>query len=383
MDIQRWRSHPAVQRAIADLSNYQAILETVIAIQQVPAPTFEEAQRSYWVAEYLRNLGICEVEQDEIGNVYARHPGRSTAPGLLVSAHLDTVFPRDTDLSVRHLGERVYGPGIGDNSTGVAALLHLAQCYTHYHIPNQRDIWFVANVAEEGMGDLRGMRTVIDRLRHTISHAIVIEGCNFGTLHHQAIGVRRYRIDARAPGGHAWGNFGNPSAIHSLVRLATRISDINVPRTPRTTFNIGTIEGGTSVNTIAQHASMLLDMRSTSAPTLQELVAHVERLIQIADSEHPQVHIKATQVGDRPSGAIAREHPLVQAAVSAYQSVGATTTFYQSSTDANIPLSMGIPAVCVGITDGGNAHRTDEYILPANLGRGIHALLLLSMAASN
>ncbi|WP_129631969.1 M20/M25/M40 family metallo-hydrolase [Candidatus Oscillochloris fontis] len=383
MDIHRWRSHPAVQRAIADLIHYQPILETVIAIQQVPAPTFAEQRRGQLVAERLRSLGLHDVVQDDMGNVYARRPGATHQLGLLVSAHLDTVFPQDTDLSIRYVGNRVYGPGIGDNSTGVAALLHLAQLYTQHDLPNQRDIWFVANIAEEGLGDLRGMRAVIEQLRHTISSVIVLEGCDFGTLHHYAIGVRRYRIEATAPGGHAWGNFGNPSAIHTLVRLATRITELSVPRHPRTTFNIGTIEGGTSVNTIAQHANMLLDMRSVSAPALGELLCHVDRLIHAANNEHPQVHVKAISVGDRPSGAISRDHPLVQAAVSAYQSAGATINFQQSSTDANIPLSLGIPAVCVGITDGGNAHRTDEYIVPENLGRGIQALLLLSLAACN
>jgi len=330
----------------------------------------------------MQALGLHDVEIDELGNVYGRRPGIVERPALLISAHLDTVFPADTDLSIRYEGERVYGPGIGDNSVGVAGLLRLAEIYQRCDLPMQGDIWFVANVGEEGLGDLRGMRAVVERLRTRIGGVIVIEGCDFGSLHHQAIGVRRFRIEARGPGGHSWGNFGTPSAIHVLVRLAARLTELQVPVSPRTTFNIGMISGGTSVNTIAHYASMLLDLRSVSSAVLSDLVSEVYRLVEEATLDQPEVHLQIVKVGDRPSGAIPREHPLVQAAVAAYQMVGAQISFQQSSTDANIPLSLGIPAICVGLTDGGNAHRTDEYILPTNLGRGMQALLLLSLAAN-
>ncbi len=382
MDIQRWRDAPTVRRALADLADYRPILETAIAVQQVPAPTFDEGERSALVLDRLRALGLSDVTSDEIGNVYGRRPGHAVRPGLLIAAHLDTVFPRETDLRLRYEGDRVYGPGLGDNSTGVAGLIHLAQAMQRHDLPNGGDIWFVANVGEEGLGDLCGIRAAVKRLQPRISSVIALEGCDFGTLHHQAIGVRRYRIEAVAPGGHSWGNYGTPSAIHTLVRLAARITELHVPRTPRTSFNIGVITGGTSVNTIAEHASMLLDMRSVSATALANLVAQVDRLVAVAAAEHPDVQLHVQTVGDRPSGAIERDHPLVQAAVAAYHSVGASVSFQQSSTDANIPLSMGIPAVCVGLTDGGNAHRHDEYIQPANLGRGMQALLLLALAAA-
>ncbi|NCC32412.1 MAG: M20/M25/M40 family metallo-hydrolase, partial [Chloroflexia bacterium] len=178
-------------------------------------------------------------------------------------------------------------------------------------------------------------------------------------------------------------NFGVPSAIHALVRLAAQIALLSVPRTPRTTFNIGVIEGGTSVNTIAEHASMLLDMRSVDARALQHLIAQVDRLVATAAAETETIQFKTTVVGDRPSGSIQREHPLVQMAVSAYHAVGATVSYQHSSTDANIPLSQGIPAICIGLTEGGNAHRQDEYIVPAKLGRGLQALLLMTLAASS
>jgi acetylornithine deacetylase/succinyl-diaminopimelate desuccinylase-like protein len=383
MDIEFWRADRLVQAAFQQLSHYEPVLKTAIAIQQIPAPTFSESERSMAVYERMRALGLQDVERDALGNVYGRRPGRSSGPALLISAHLDTVFPVGVDLSIRREGLKIYGPGLGDNSLGVAALLHLAEICMEHDLPHQRDIWFVSNVGEEGLGDLCGMRAVIDKLGPQLGAAIVLEGCDFGSLHHQAIGVRRYRIDVEAPGGHSWGDFGNPSAIHTLVRLAVRLTEIVPPTTPRTTFNIGMINGGTSVNTIAQHASLLLDMRSVEPESLRDLVAQVDAVIAAAAQEHPAVKVAITIVGDRPAGAIARIHPLVQMAAAAYNAVSGHVTYQQGSTDANIPLSYGIPSICIGLTDGGNAHRNDEYIKPANLGRGMQALLLLAMMASS
>lgn len=382
MDIQRWRKLPAIQRALTELADYRPLLETAIAVQQIPAPTFDEAERGNFVFDRFRGLGLSEVSKDALGNVYGLRRGQRPGPGLLVSAHLDTVFPRETNLRIRYDGERVYGPGLGDNSTGLAGLIHLAQVLQRHDLPNEGDIWFVANVGEEGLGDLCGMKAVIEQLRQRIGRVIVLEGCDFGTLHHQAIGVRRYRIEAIAPGGHSWGNFGTPSAIHTLVRLGARIAALHVPHNPRTTFNIGVIEGGTSVNTIAEQASLLLDMRSVNASALASLINEVNGLVADAADEAHEVQLHVQTVGDRPSGMLPRNHVFVQAAVAAYYAVGARVNFQQSSTDANIPLSQGIPAVCMGLTDGGNAHRQDEFILPAMMGRGFQALLLLALAAS-
>jgi tripeptide aminopeptidase len=370
---------PEVRRALASLSDVSAPVQTALAIQQIAAPTFAELPRAQMVAQRFTELGLSDVTIDAIGNVYARRAGSSTEtlPAVLVTAHLDTVFPIETDLTVRAEGDRLYGPGLGDNSTGVAGLIHLAAVLQQYQLPHQRDIWFAANVGEEGLGDLRGMRAVIDRLADQTAAVVVLEGCDFGTIHHQAIGVRRYRVRTQAAGGHSWGNYGNPSAIHALARLAARLADLTVPTQPRTTLNIGTISGGTSVNTIAQSAELLLDMRSVSVQTLQQLASRVDALIAVTAAEHTGVQFTTTVVGDRPAGSLPREHALVQATVAAHASVGARLTFQQSSTDANIPLSRRLPAVCIGLTDGGNAHRTDEYIEPANLGRGLQALLLL------
>lgn len=382
MEIRRWQKDPIVRAALQRLADYAPVLDTAIAIQQVPAPTFDEARRGAFVQERMVTLGLRDVHRDAVGNVYGRRPGRVEGPALLIAAHMDTVFPHGTDLTIRREGDRIYGPGLGDNSLGVAGLLHLAQILQEHDLPNHSDIWFVADVGEEGLGDLRGMRAVIDALKSRLGAVIALEGCDFGKLHHQAIGVRRYRIDVRAKGGHSWGEFGNPSAINVLVRLAARLTDLAPPTHPRTTYNLGVISGGTSINTIAEHASLLLDMRSVEEQALTTFVAQVDRIIAAAAREHPEVRVSVTTVGARPAGAIPREHVLVRTAAAAYEAVGAIVSYVQSSTDANIALSQGIPAVCVGLANGSNAHRSDEYILPANLGRGMQALLLLVLAAS-
>lgn len=378
MNLQYCQTIPGVQLALQQLAHWPPVVEEIIAVQQIAAPTFEEGARAAYVQARMEAVGLQSVQRDALHNVYGFHAGNGHGPTLLISAHLDTVFPNTTDLKVQRLGDRVYGPGIGDNSTGVAGLLRLAEVIAKHNLPHTGDIWFVANVGEEGLGDLRGMRAVVDRFNDQLDAVIVIEGCDFGTIYHQAIGVRRYRIAVETPGGHSWGDFGTPSAIHELVQLAAHLTTIPVPNEPRTTFNIGMIEGGTSVNTIAQHANLLLDMRSADINALQELIAHVDRIVWSARNR--DVRINVTTVGDRPAGAIPRDHPIVQIVTAAYHTVGAPVSYHQGSTDANIPLSRGIPAVCIGLTDGGNAHRTDEYIEPATLGRGLQAALLMLLA---
>ena len=326
---------------------------------------------------------------DELFNVYARRPGEAAGlPALLVTAHIDTVFPMETDLSVTvdETNDRLYGPGIGDNSAGVAALIALAEKLTTLPAPPS-DIWLVANTGEEGLGDLRGMRSVIDRLQDRIGVSVVLEGMGLGRVVHRALGSRRYRISASAPGGHSWSDFGTASAIHSLVLLAAELVRIEVPRDPRTTFNLGRIHGGTSINTIAQGATLELDLRSEDGTALETLIEQVQNVVRGFQTSRWQdwgVQIDMETIGDRPSGAIGVKHPLVVAAGRALAAAGLTDTpdLRISSTDSNIPLSRGIPSVCVGITQGGNAHRLEEWIDPHWLGRGMQHLLLLTWWAS-
>ncbi len=381
--LDQWFHDPAAQAATESLRDSAPVVETAIAIQQIAAPTFAERTRGQYVQSQMQALGLSDVAMDEVGNVYGCRRGTASGPGLLIAAHLDTVFPAGTDLSVRREGERIYGPGLGDNSLGVAGLLHLARALQQHDVPNERPIWFVANVGEEGMGDLRGMRAAVDRLASQIGAAIALEGGTHGHVIHEAIGVRRYRISATAAGGHSWQDFGAPSAIHALVRLATRLTHLHIPEGARSSYNIGVIEGGSSVNTIAQHASLLLDLRSVSSTALEQLIGQVEQVIVDSQAAETDVQIVLEMVGNRPAGRIARDHPLVQAAAAIHRKVGTATEYDVGSTDANIPLSRGIPAVCIGIGDGYNAHRLDEYIETKRIATGMQALLWLALAASS
>jgi acetylornithine deacetylase/succinyl-diaminopimelate desuccinylase-like protein len=380
--IERWTSDPAARAAAASFGDGSAIVETAIAIQQIPAPTSDEARRGADVAERMRTLGLADVQIDAIGNVYGRRAGRVGGPGLLIAAHLDTVFPAGTNLAIRRESARIYGPGLGDNSMGVAALLHLAQALEQHSVPNAGDIWFVANVGEEGLGDLRGMRAAVERLAEQIGAAIALEGCDPTRVVHAGLGVRRYRISATAAGGHSWHDFGAPSAVHALVRLAADLTRLDAPKNPRGSFNIGVIEGGSSVNTIAERASLLLDLRATEPAPLDQLIRQTERIVDGARRAMPDVAFELATVGDRPAGSIPREHPLARLSGAAYLAEGISVTYEIASTDANIPLGRGIPAVCVGVCDGGNAHRLDEYIEPSRLPTGMRALLWLALAAS-
>jgi acetylornithine deacetylase/succinyl-diaminopimelate desuccinylase-like protein len=266
---------------------------------------------------------------------------------------------------------------------GVAALLHLAHALEQANVANAGDIWFVANVGEEGLGDLRGMRAAVDRLGDDIGAAIALEGCDPSRIIHAGLGVRRYQISAAAGGGHSWSDFGAPSAIHALVRLAAQLTQLGVPKDQRSSFNIGVIEGGSSVNTIAERASLLLDLRSATPIGLDTLIRQVEQIVAGAHDSEPGVTFALKIVGDRPAGSIAREYPLAQLAGAAYLAEGLGAAYEIASTDANIPLSRGIPAVCIGVCDGGNAHRLDEYIEPARLPSGMRALLWLALAATD
>lgn len=370
--------------AIDFVAQQQELLDLCIQIQQIPAPTGEEGERARWIAAWLRHCGYADVEIDALENVYTCMRGEKRKPALLISAHSDTVFPAATDLAVRYAEpqRRIYGPGLGDNSTGVAALLWLA-AELRQAKPLLVDVWFVANTGEEGNGNLRGIRAAVDRLQPLLGAAIVIEGMGLPRIVSRALGSRRYRISASAPGGHSWSDFGAASAVHVLVNLASELTRLRPPATPRTTFNIGVISGGTSVNSIAQAAELELDLRSEEPAALAALVDQVQQIVhrfQTPRWRQAGVVVNAELIGDRPAGAIADDHPLVQAAVQSLISVGVQPQLGNriSSTDANVPLSRGIPSVCIGVTDGGNAHRLDEWITPDLLPKGMKHLLGLT-----
>lgn len=358
------------------------VIDLAIAIQQIPAPTFAEAARAAFIAQQFTAVPLQDVSQDELHNVYGRLPAANpTHPPVIISAHSDTVFPIETDLTVRRDGRYVYGPGIADNSTGVAGIITLAKVLQDAALNLPADLWFVSNVGEEGLGDLRGMRAVVDRFGARATY-IVVEGGLYGQVSHQGIGVRRFRLTVQTSGGHSWGNFGARSAVHELARLIVAIDRLTVPQTPKTTYNVGVIEGGTSINTVAQSASGLLDLRSESPAELESLVTAVSQIIEQAN-KRKDVQVRMELIGNRPAGLLPADAPLVQSAVAALQAVGcAHPRLIASSTDANVPLSEGYTAVCIGLAESHHAHRLDEYLDPHHLPNGLGQLLLLTLVAT-
>jgi acetylornithine deacetylase/succinyl-diaminopimelate desuccinylase-like protein len=264
---------------------------------------------------------------------------------------------------------------------GVAGLLGLATVLLQLGVTPESDIWFVANSREEGLGDLGGMKAAFERLQPHICQVINLEGMAFGHVYHAGIAVRRLHIEATADGGHSWLNYGRTSAVHGMVELGARITALRPPQTPRTTFNIVMIDGGQTINAIATKASLWLDMRSEDSLTLAGFEQKVRA--QVDAVSKPDLPFTIDVVGDRPAGSIATEHPLVQGALAALTLVGVRGTLEIGSTDANIPLARGIPAITVGITRGGNAHRLDEYIETQPISDGLHQLVMLTLAATH
>ncbi len=358
MDLERW-------------------IENTLKLQSIPAPTFHETQRSSFLEHALKRNGVQDVEQDDMGNVFARVPG-GQAPAVIVSAHLDTVFPLDTPLQSKRTKRYLKGPGIGDNTVALSALIELAYDLPSAQLPG--DVWLVANVAEEGLGNLQGMRRVVDRFNDRVSAYIVLEGMILGHVFHRGLPVNRYRIRVRTSGGHSWIHAGRPSAIHIMTQINSELLRLELPQQPRTTLNIGNIEGGTTVNTIAPSCQIKLDLRSEDP----EILASIARQVESAARGYrkPGIQIDIDKIGERPGGSIPADHPLVLAACHALERFGIENVHLLiGSTDASIPLSRGIPAVCVGLTTGKNAHSLDERIQIDPMPRGYAALIELIRAS--
>jgi tripeptide aminopeptidase len=360
----------------------ERVIELAVQIQQIPAPTFQEENRAKFLQRYFHRLGMHDVYRDDLGNVYNRIKGQGKKPGIVVSAHLDTVFHQNTDLTLVRTAEKISGPGIGDNSLGLAGLfgLYWALNKTTDNLDRKRsldgDLWLVANVCEEGLGDLKGMKAVVDRIGDDAQAYIVLEGMSFGQLYHRGLGVRRYRIHVHTKGGHSWIDYGNPSAIHELADLVVKIKNLSLPVEPRTSMNVGLINGGISVNTIASDASLELDLRSVSPHELEVIIGQVMSLVEEANRNGgDSIKVVAEMIGDRSAGEISADHPLVKLAMECYARKGVNLKLNIGSTDANEPLRRGVPAICVGLTTGGGAHSLGEYIDTQPLPQGLELLV--------
>jgi len=377
-----------VQDALAAIKvDLPRVIDLAIAIQQIPAPTFDEGERAAFIETRFTKAGLSDVRRDRIHNVFGRYPGRKSGSPIVVTAHIDTVFKNTTDLGIRFEDASdvnsglIYGPGLADNSLGAAGLILLAETLRDFQLRPIEDIWLVANVGEEGLGNLKGMRSVVEKFGQTANY-IVVSGGSYGHIFHEATGVKRFRIVVNVPGGHSWGDFGQPNAIHKLSEVITRLQDIKLPSEFKTTHNIGTIEGGTTVNTIAAEAQCLVDIRSTNKQALDTLVRAVRILVEELKLT-PTVKVIMTEIGNRPAGAVSLEEPIIGMAADALKEVGCKEPiFLGGSTDANLPISLGFPAVCIGLAQSGNTHTVDEYMNPAMLPQGMGQLLLLTLAAA-
>jgi tripeptide aminopeptidase len=350
------------------------VIELAVQIQQIPAPTFDEGKRAEFMRALFAEEGLADVSIDDAGNAYGRwKAGKANAKPLIVSAHLDTVFPAGTDLAITRNPGQIHGPGLGDNSLGVAALPGLLWMLRERRIEPAGDIWFVANTCEEGLGDLRGMKAMVERFGADVQAYLVLEGLALGHVYHRAVGVKRYRVTARTSGGHSWSDYGRPSAIHELSRLIVQLTSMELPSQPRTTMNVGKISGGTSVNVIASEASMDLDLRSEGQEALAGLISAVDRLIQNAN--RPEVRVEAQVIGQRPAGQISPQHPLVRLGEDCLHEMGINAILTSGSTDANVPLSKGYPAVVLGISTGGSAHTVHEFINTGPVTPGMEQLV--------
>ena len=338
-----------------------------VSICEIPAPPFKEERRAAEMKRRFESLGL-RVHVDSIGNVIAERPGTGGGPAVVLAAHLDTVFPEETDVRVTRQGTLLTGPGIGDDCRGLAVLLAVAKGMNAANVRTQGTIWFVANVGEEGPGNLRGVRHLFARPPAAIDYFISVDGTGLG-LTSAAVGSNRYKVSFKGPGGHSYGAFGMPSPIHALGRAIAKVSEIQVPRLPKTTFNVGIVEGGTSVNTISPLGAMEVDLRSESPDELAKVDALFRRAVEEALAEEnarwPQSRVKVAvdvqSMGVRPAAAPPDTQRIVRTAKAAAVSLGFEVRGTASSTDANWPMSLGVQAITLdGGGDGRGAHSVTE-----------------------
>ncbi len=363
-----------------------------VKIAEIESPTFAEKVRGEAVMELMRSYGLTDVVMDPSGNVVGRRPGTSSGPTLAIAAHLDTVFPAGTDLTVRREGNLYYGPGIGDNASGIRSMLQVLRALEGAGIRTEGDILFVGTVGEEGNGDIRGAKALFDGSRK-IDGFMALDMADVNTLQNGATGAHRWRLSIEGEGGHSYLDYGHvPSAIHAMCRAGALIADLDLPETPKTTYTIGTIKGGTTVNTIAAKCSVDVDLRSVDVAELAKLeetvLAAFEKAVELENAHWPkadaahQLKLVKTQIGNRPAGLRPDNCPAVQAALAAMATMGIEVKQCRpSSTDANMPMSINIPAVCIGTGGVTNLeHSLKEFFDSTDMEKGPQLATLIALA---
>ena len=360
-------------------------------LTEIPAPTFQEADRAAAVKVLLSAVGL-EVATDKAGNVIGLLRGTSDKELVVLSAHLDTVFPAGTDVTVRRDKSRMTAPGISDNGAGLSALVAVARAIHEARIQPQRSVLFVANVGEEGEGNLRGMRALVEAYRDRLKAVIVLDGSSVDHVTTKALASRRVEVVITGPGGHSWSDFGIPNPINALVRGSVRFISTRVPSAPRTTFNLGQIDGGTSVNSVPHEARLKVDLRSESDDELTRLETALRECVTAGvrdemessrDRSKGKLEWKLETLGNRPGGELAANSPLLAALRAADEFIGNQSRLERASTDANIPLSLGIDAIAIGAGgNGGGAHSLQEWYESDGREGGLKRVLLTLLASA-
>ena len=348
----------------------EQVLRTQIALSEIPAPTGAEQLRGASVEERFRALGLSDIRTDDVGNVLGMRAGAAHVSPVMMCAHLDTIFPDGTPVGVHRDGAHLNGPGIVDNSRGLAVMLALAGAIDGHHLRTRRPIVFAATVGEEGAGDLRGMKHLFNRLDEPPAACIALDGAGDDRVVTRALGSRRFRVTFHGTGGHSWGSFGVPNPVHAAGAATARLASLPLPRTPRTTLSVCRIGGGLSVNAIPEDAWIEVDLRSSSADVLARCSEDIQQVIRAAAREENGRRSSGTTpltytvvpIGDRPCGELDAQHPLVQSAVAATRAIGRQAELSTASTDANVPISLGVPAIAIGAGGrGGGVHTPTEW----------------------
>src|SRR5229473_633138 len=367
-----------------------------LEMARIAAPPFGEAARGAWLAERFQEIGLDDVHTDDVGNIFGIHPGFGRRY-VALSAHIDTVFPAGTPLNIRQQGTRLYGPGVSDNGAGVTAMLAIAAVLRAVRIRHALPFVFIGNVGEEGEGDLRGMRHIFSapRWKDSIAHTLVLDGAGSDTIVAEALGSRRFEVIVRGPGGHSWSDFGAPNPIVVLAKAVETFTTTPVPTTPKTTFNIGVIRGGTSVNSIPESASMKVDIRSTSMAEMerleQTLRLGLNRAVEdetlaaemrsSAQKRPSGVTCEVVIIGSRPAGELTSGARILQVMRAVDAQLGNAAQVQRASTDANIPLSLGQEAIAIGGGgSGGGAHTLQEWFDGNGRELGLKRILLTLLA---
>lgn len=387
---------PAVSKAASWFRQSESrIADWQMALAMIPAPPFGEAARSQWLAKEFRELQLAEVAVDALGNAIGIIPG-SSSEVISISAHIDTVFPPSTVLNIRREGCQLLGPGISDNAAGVAALLALAAAFKDLELPHTATLLFIGNVGEEGEGDLRGMRHIFaqSEWRGSIAASVVIDGAGCDTIIAEALGSRRFEITVRGPGGHSWSDFGTPNPIMALAGALHIFSQTRISPSPKTTFNVGVIHGGTSVNSIPESASMRVDIRSASPFEIERLEMELRHAVEVGIAEetrasagrnlarrNAELTANLRVIGNRPAGELRPDANILRIARAVDGHIGNAAQIQRASTDANIPLSLGREAIALGAGGkGGGAHTLQEWFDSSGREFGLQRLLLMVLA---